>query len=711
MSNAQFQKVANQITNRVGHAKSEREKNNLRMRAKRATAARITIPDIENPQRRERCLADPELFLRTYFADRYKKEFDHDRLHIIETMWDLAQTKGRHAMAAPRGRGKTEIVKGMTVAVILAGFVRFAFAGGQTTGHGWNIYDDIKTKFAQSEVLGADFPEVCFPVRDLEGAPLRSHKQNIDGQLTNIVWKATGYCSLPFVPEHVRLAKGFADYGGVKFSYFGLDAAFRGKNIQGDRPDFIVVDDPETEESARSYEQIEKRKKILNQDIAGLVQEGSEIALSVFTTVQNRVCLSYQLTDPSQMPQFGGKRFGMIEKWPITVEDATDEAQLGLWSEYIALRKKDQMEGDKHGLTAVRFYLENRDAMDDGAAMLSDAFDAKLLPDGTQVTHSALQVAFNKIADTNLAAYRTEYQNDPEKVEEVERLSLTAARVQSRSSRLEQGEVPPETQFVTVGIDLGKYASHWTAIAWESDRCVGSIVDYGIMETHGLNKDSDNKAIEAALSESLEIWADEVCFRYTPPLVLIDSGNWRDGAYNFCRKFGKPYYPAKGWDQGRFRLPKRSKENVPFLEAYARRQVEERIWLYNVQTEYWKQWLQERFLTKAFDATGHRTDGSLAVFNDGGDPKRHLSFAHHLTAEEERWIPIEGKQLKREWYVKSRNNHWLDSTALACAAGGCLGIRLVRSDAPTAGQVVKRKPKPRQRMRNQYGQSFVATGR
>ena len=433
------------------------------------------------------------------------------------------------------------------------------------------------------------------------------------------------------------------------------------------------------------------------------------MGIVMITTVQNSYCLSYQFTDPKIKPAWDGERHGWIKKWPDTVEDKDDESKLGLWTQYIVLRRKCQSDGDRHALEAVQFYFDNRDAMDAGAELLAENYKPITLEDGTETVHSALQEAFNKIADTNLEAFKTEYQNNPKPEEEVQRIQLTAAKVQSRLSGLSQGEVPSDRRFRTIGLDLGKYASHWTDMAW-GEGCTGTVVDYGILETHGLNSQSDNQAIETALVESMEVWAEDI-LQHNPDIVLVDSGNWRDAAYEICRRLGKPFYPAKGWELGRFRMPKRSNEKQPFHECYASYQAEHAVWLYNVQTEYWKQWLQERFLTRTFDDAVNRTDGSIALFENGGDTKRHLSFAHHICAEEEQWQPKENKQLQRVWVVKNRNNHWLDSTALACAGAGTLGVRLVKETAPKASKIIRRKRATRPRLTNQYGQPFVARNR
>lgn len=639
---------------------SKRDRDLADQRATRSESARITIPKVVNPERRKICLADPELFLRTYFPDKYRLAFCADHKRMISVMVDKAKHGGRQAVAAPRGRGKTEIAKGMLVYLVLAGLCRFPLVVGATADHARMIYKDFRNKIATNDLLLEDFPEVCWPVRALEGAPQRASKQHVDGKLTHIVWTANDYLSLPYVDG--------SPYGGIKITYFGLDSAFRGVNIDGDRPDYVLVEDPETEESARQIGQIETRERLIDQDISGLASQEDNLAIVVFSTIQNRFCLSYKLTDRKLRPAYNGLRYGMIVKWPNDME---------AWQDYVAQRHADQAAGDEYGRSAVKMYLDNREAMDAGAEMLTSEFVPVTLDDGTELVHSSLQAAWNKIADTSMAAYRTEYQNDPEPEDTIETIGLTAARVQSRLGRTLQRERPKDTLCVSMGLDIGKHNSHWTKIAW-TEEAAGTIHDYGVMETHGLLQDSDNKTIERALLSTLEIFAEEVRESDIPLLCLVDSGTYSDAIYEACRRLGPPFFASKGWDNKRFRLPKRSTAKIPFDEAYASIQ-ENGLWLYHVNTEYWKQWLHQRFITNPFDEVGERVPGSMVLYDHGGDKKRHLAFAHHIVAEERRRVPVYGKELREEWFVKSRNNHWLDATALACAAAGCVGVHLVQT--------------------------------
>lgn len=619
-----------------------------------------------------------------------------------------ATNGGRQSIAAPRGCGKSELVKGLIAYVTFANLCRFPLPTAATTPLAFELYEDYRRKLETNELLREDFPEVCVPVYELEGAPQRAGKQHVDGRLTRIKWTAKQLC-LPTVAG--------SPYGGIKMKYAGLDAAFRGMNIDGDRPDFVLIDDPETRESAKSHGQIDDRKQIIDRDIAGLVEEGKEMAIVVLTTIQNSYCLSYRITSlegaPVGMPAFNGLRYGMISKWPDTVEDPTDESKLGLWSEYIALRHRNYAERDVLAKDAIKYYLDNQAALEAGGELLTDHFVPKFDSEtGVQLTYTPMQAQFDKIADTDLASYRTEYQNDPEPEEEEEALKLTAAIVQNKlDDEMQRGDRFEDEQFTTIGIDVGKYASHWTEITWGSEGCRPHISDYGVIETKGLRRDSTDKAIELAVVDALEE-AEEWISTRKPKLVLIDSGSgFRDPVYGFTRQAGVPFFPSKGWDPGRFRMPKQSKTEVPFDQAYARWQPDGGVWLYHVETEHWKVWIQKAFLTGSWEDDGSRADGAITLFSNGGDVRAHLSFAHHIVAEEERWVPKEGKLLQRQWYVKSRNNHWLDSTALAAAAGGCLGIRLVRNEYETPIKPKTATTGTTNRFTNHHGQSFVASNR
>ena len=688
----------------------ERDTDATRKRDKRSESARITISQCVNPTRRERCLKDPELFLKTYLPKKFRQPFGRVHSRIIDTIHDRATTGGKKAVAAPRSRGKSTIVKGMNIFLTAAELVRFIVPICATTKLAGRIYKDYRNEWANNDLLREDFPEICDPVRHLEGAPQRASRQHIDGHLTLINWSSTDFLRLPKVPGDANdylksLGKPWSPFGGVKMTFCGLDAAFRGMNIDDDRPDFLIIDDPETRESAKSYDQIDDRIEIIEKDIEGLEGQDRPMAIVMVTTLQNTYCVSAQFTDPQEKSAWEGERYGWIETWPTNAN---------LWDDYVAIRRKSQQIGDRHGMDATVFYLENRAEMDAGVVMLADNFKEIVLKDGRQAVYSAIQEAYNKISDTNLSAFKAEYQNDPDPEEQAEVSKLTPGRVSGQLSRIQQGKPPEDKSFSFVGIDIGKYKSHWVKIHITRD-AVAWITDYGIAETHGLTKYSSEQAIELAIIGSLVQFSDSDVFKdSTPVLTLVDAGDFTESIYEFCRQAGRPFFPSKGWDANRFRQKKKTDEYEPFLEAYAHKMTDSKrreVWLYNVNTEYWKKWGQERFLVDAFmDET--RLPGSVALFEPPhGDIKYHSQFARHMVSESEQFIPVEGKLNKRVWVVKDKaNNHWLDAYALACCAAGCAGIRIV-NPVVTENQAPKQKPVQRPAITNPYGQPFLATER
>jgi hypothetical protein len=688
---------------------NERDDDIQRKRDKRSEAARITIPECKNPKRRELCLDDPERFLPTYMPKKFTVSLGRLHTRMIAAIHDRAITGGKKAIAAPRSKGKSTIVKGMNVYLVAKQLVRFIVPICATRALAGRIYSDFRREWGTNDLLYEDFPEICAPVRALEGAMQRAGKQHVDGKLTYINWSSTDFLRLPRVPGDANdylksMGLEWSPYGGIKMTFLGFDTAFRGLNIDDERPDYLLIDDPETRESAKHQGQIDDRIEIIERDIEGLEGGDKPIAMTMVTTVQNTYCLSAQFTDVERRSAWEGERYGLIDKWPD---------RLDMWDDYIALRKAGQVKGDRHGTEAVAFYLANREAMDADAIMLAENFKAIKLKDGTEVVHSALQEAYNKIADTNLSAFNSEYQNNPDPEDESEKTDLTSAIVVSRLSGHSRAEIPAAAEFTFIGMDIGKYKSHWVKIAVNRDAVLW-ITDYGTAETYGLSKHSQDKTVEAALLAMLEGFAEsEACTESPPLLWLTDSGYFPQPVYDFSLASDLPCYASKGVDVEKFTQKKQSDEYRPFLEAYAHQITDDKlrkIWLYVINGEYWKNWGQERFLIEPFiDET--RIPGSVALFDPPhGDKKYHLQFGRHMVSESRELVPVDKKHNKPVWIVHDKaNNHFLDAYALACAAAGCAGIRILPTEPQPVSQKIQ-QPK-RQPIVNPYGQPFLATER
>lgn len=667
-----------------------------RKRDKRSKAAEVFIPPVVDADRRNKCLADPERFLREYGRRVFYNPFALHHKRMIAAIYERAKTGGDKAVAAPRGDGKTQVATWMIVYILLAAMVRFPIIVAATGKHARKIFKQIKGIFANYE-LAEDFPEISACVRALDGAPQRAAKQHVGGVPTNIVWTKEEL-GLPHVAG--------SPYGGRYLAYFGLDSAIRGVHNDAVRPDFALIDDPETRIVARSETQHYEIEALIDGDIAGLADPSTRMSRVVLTTIQNRRCYSFRVTDPKIKPTFAGERYGMFSERPDDIDK---------WIEYVALRQQSQATGDKDGWAATELYLANREAMDAGFVVTNpNRYVNKEDESGRPIEVSAIQNYFNRVADWGWARVKAELDNDPEEEETEETLGLTAGIVATRISGLAQNELPKaEPITLTTAIDLGKYWSHWVKIAW-SGNATGCIIDYGIMETPGVSTTSTEAAIEQAVLKALHQWRTEVLASNPPAFCLIDSGDMSSVVYEFVRQVGgSPFAASKG--ASKFQQRADTEERRTFNECWAGRLPKERLWLYNVNTEFWKHWVHQRFSTPTLNDQNQLNDGTLSLFASE-DRKKHHTFSHHIVSEEMQERFMEGKGLVRKWVPVSKNNHWLDATALACCAAGVLGIQLIPRSQPVhvasrGGSGGKKLEAAAAFRQTPYGQPFLITER
>lgn len=654
-----------------------RDKDATRKRERRRESAKIIIPECVDPKRRELCLQDPERFLRTYHKKKFRQPFGRVHRKIIQTIHDRALTGGKKAIAAPRSRGKSTIVKGMNVFLTAAELVRFIVPICATTKLASRIYKDYRDEWANNQLLYEDYPEICAPVRELEGAPQRASRQHVDGHLTLINWSATDFLRLPRVPGNANeylqsLGREWSPYGGVKMTFAGLDAAIRGLNIDDDRPDCIIIDDPETRESAKSIDQIEDRKGIVETDIEGLEGQDKPLAIILITTTQNTFCYSAQVTNPEIMPAWEGERWGWIEQWPTRMD---------LWEEYIVKRKAAQSAGDRHGLAAVKFYLANKDAMDHGVLMLADNYKEIRMKDGTKVVHSAIQEAFNKIADTSISAFKSEYQNDPEEAGEEFKVKVAPHTVIGCQQDFDRYTVSSDASVTVAGVDVRKQELHYARIA-SGDSIRNQICDYDV-RSHGTTETTVEEA-EHLILEGLhridDLWNEKPLIDSNGTsrgldLVLIDKGwvgSWREDGQKktwasqpvelFCMSKGlRRYLPAKG--QPNYRSPAPG-DNVIVGDNWhmnrgvgAERSCTEVIW----NAEHYHALTEELFST-----TDELQKFQLFVATDGVH-KGHERLSQHIREGSDDLLELRRRGTSTR-KTRFRRDHWWDAIAMALVA-------------------------------------------
>ena len=623
-------------------------------------------------------------FLTTYFPDKFWAPFSSDQKQMVLAILHRAKYGGDQAIAAPRGGGKTTITECVIIYALLIGLVRFPLIVGANSEDARSRLENIKAEFEMNELLAEDYPEICMPIKDVSFAPQRGRKQlGRDRQPTRIEWPAHT-AVFPMVKSTLpKEKKKWHAAAGSRIETRGLDAAIRGINRKGMRPDFVLLDDPETRESADSEYQTELRERTIDRDIAGVAGKGRRLARVALVTIQNRRCLAYRLTDRTIKHSWGGTRYRIVQAWP----ERTD-----LWEQYLEIRKVGQQSGDDpDGREAHAFYLANRSEMDCGAVVNNDhVHDAGLLADGSKKEVSSLQRCYNLVGDLGMDAFLTEHQNDPPADRDVQTSGITPQLVASRINGLPQRFCPNDPNIkITAFCDLGKYGLHWAA-AWWLPGAIGGIIDYGIVETHGNTTGADQPTIERSILRSLLHWRDELLrepFRDMDgnerkiDLALIDSGDWSKAVDEFLRQVGGlPFGKSKGIG-GNFQHGKDSPERKVGDNWFISKTPTEQFGLFCLAADYWKRWVHDRWLTPTLDESNRLRPGALSLWADN-EPRRHHSFAHHICAEEWREEFVKGKGIQAKWVKVNRNNHWLDCCYGLAAAANMVGVRLFDNAAP-----------------------------
>ena len=652
--------------------------------AKRRKAQRdITIPIPFNVDRRTNSLSDPIKFLRTYFAEIFFEDFTQDRLDIVNSIVAAALYGGDQAIAGPRGEGKTKLAIFTALYLMFSKKSVFPCVVGKSQTKAQSELKIVREVLQQNETLAADFPEVCVPYNLIGGWSSRARLQTVSGQLTNAEL-SSDHLIFPTIERDALPSNWPSDVEpvscGQTIASIGIDGPIRGLSFRNQRPTIAIIDDIEDREAASSKTLIDKNIEIIEKDIAGLGASARRVSRVFLCTIQNRSCVAYTYTDPISKPSWRGRRYRKMIRPPDRMD---------LIEEYIRLRKMRTAD-DPDARIAFRYWKDNKQQLEDGCIVSNVAsFDVRLHADGEQLELSAIQAYYNRVADVGEIAVATEIDNDPPEEAGPMGIGIDAPLVESRVNGLPQRRIPVETKFITLGIDLGKYRCYWVAVAWQ-DHARGYVVDYGVGEVTGTERATSNEAAQPMIYKALLNLRED--FNSTPfidptgeakqiDLAFVDSGTFTDVAYEFCKEVRLPYLPSKGlfpYREGR----KPSNDLRIGEHLHAARMHASNVWLYELDTHYWKSFVHECFLTPTFDVEGKINRGSLSLYSPDGN-HRHTSFAQHIVSEELVNEFTNGRGDRNFWVRRNRNNHWFDAMYMACAAGGALGVKLIAGLAET----------------------------
>jgi hypothetical protein len=644
------------------------------------------LPTVVNPVRKARAAHDFQFFCESYFPLTFHLPWSPDHLKVISRIEQAVLRGGLFAMAMPRGSGKTTICECACIWAVLNGHREFVCLIGSDEGHAMDMLESIKMELDGNEFLLEDYPEVVFPIQALDGIANRCNGQLYQGERTHIGWTAREVV-LPTMPGSVG--------SGAIIKVAGITGRIRGmkyKRADGKtvRPSLVVLDDPQTDESARSLSQCATRESILAGAVLGLAGPGKKISGIMPCTVIRPGDMADNILSRDKHPEWNGERTKMVYAFP------SDES---LWKRYAELRAESMRAGSA-GEEATQFYRLNQEAMDTGAVI---AWPERFNHDEL----SAIQHAMNlKLQDE--AAFFAEYQNEPLPEVAATDSELSADQIASKTNRLERGAVPIGCNHLSMFIDVQANLLFYVVAAWEED-FTGYLIDYGAYpdqkRTYFTLRDArqtlsavaKSNGIEGAIYAGLESltkdylrreWSrdDGAMLRIERCLIDANWGSSTDIIYQFCRQSADAgtVMPSHGRFVGASSQPfseykKRPGERVGHNWRIPNVQGKRAVRHIVFDTNYWKSFVHARLAVPIGDR------GCLSLFGDS--PEQHRLLAEHLTSEYR--IKTEGRgRTVDEWKLRPErgDNHWFDGLVGCAVAASMQGIVLSGTDGTISKQ-------------------------
>lgn len=642
-----------------------------------------------NPERRRRCENSLMAFAMEYFPEIFRDPSvcHEDLVRELQAM-AFAESVLQLAFAAPRGIGKSTVA---IIAIVWAGLYRhrlFLVIIATNAELAEQRLAAIKNHLLRNDRLFEDFPEIVSPIREFGGEP-RSASANY-----------------PWRGSIIKLMNG------VWITARGIDGSLLGLLVENRRPDFVLIDDPEDEDTVRSKAETELREARIRKEILFLGELGGRCSYLLLCTIRRRDCICDRFTDPKREPEWSSRRYSALvtqpermDLWdefmdhcrdnqtPRAVDDECVRAMLGVSEEYYEkefLNRKEKL-GYR---AALDLYCARKDEMDVGAEVL----DEKRIP---------LHAYFRTLALKGEDTVASELQNQPKASENSTSTQLDLDYLIHRlSADIPQGVVPEWAAGIFCAVDVGVHRLHWETSAFSGDGATSVLVDQGIQETDVnvggrwqltdakearrlLASDGIRGALHALRERFSEGWPSAKGGRMLPNLIGVDCGGavdgwaWYDVILLYCQQSGPKWLALKGeaWSES---IADRALGRHWIMEQ--RNNPGRRI---DCDVNIYKKLLAAAYERPSHDQQGLPLRGARLLHHS--TPKEYL---RHQTAEKyyEEFVPGKdpSKSHRIGWILENRRpNHWFDTAWMTYALAD---IWAAVRPAPARPQALQRKP-------------------
>jgi len=653
---------------------------------------------------RRKCDKSLRYFLAECFPNAFPLAFSQDHERLIQELDDACKLGRLKALALPRGSGKTTIVLRAGLWAILTGLRRFCVLIAATEAASQTLLENVKVEIQSNPKLATLYARELHALRSLDGEGKRSHGQRFNDAKTNVAWLADriNFGNVPGVAT-----------SGAMLNCCGLTGNIRGQQTATNageilRPDLVLIDDPQTSESAASPTQCQKRYEIMMGDVLGMSGPGKTIAAVTACTVVYEGDLAARILDRKVSPAWRGDKCQLVNAWPHEIGQEH-------WDNYRDLYENDQR-SDGDGSIPRAYIEENFEVMHDGAQV---AWEERKNPGEL----SALQHAYH-LRFRDEPAFFAEYQNEPISVNVDRPFNLNADRIAHKTNGAKRGTVPEYCERLTTFVDVQNKLLYFTTVAWEMNGR-GHVVEYGTFpdqrrihfQKTKVEKTLQDKFETENLGEAIYAGLDYLTgllfkrkYRradgavMTMDRVAVDA---RSGAHTrtvrrFCREcphvgrihphfgqfIGKDSKQWASWQHKKgdrlglhFRLQPPPKNTRGVREIL-------------VDTNWWK--------SKTAEKLEASSGSESAILLHDWPPNKHRMFSEHQTAESP--FAEVGKAGNRVIIWKhqfaARDNDFFDCLVGNCVLASIEGIGI--EQVPEPSEARKQKPQKRKRRAKSY---------
>jgi hypothetical protein len=667
------------------------------------------IPQIVNVERRESCRHNLPLFLATYFPySTGKKPLCDEQIAAAKRIEVAMLDEAWVGNIMPRGFIKSTMSENSLIWGLGYGHRRYGMFFAGTASLACKGIKSIYGEFVTNLLLREDFPELCYPFLALKGKSQRCASQTHQGELTGIEW-TKDHLVLPTIACSVS--------SGALLEAYGLLAPPRGareKNTAGEnvRPDIVILDDPQTDQSAKSEVQTAARLDYILQSIMMMGDHGTEVSAVLNATVIAENDVPSQLADPNKHPEWQCVRVQMLKSMPHRIDD--------LWlTEYAKIRRAYDRHDPRGRIKAIysstEFYRQNQMEMDAGAEATWENIPLK----GHEI--SAIQHGMNILIDKGDRTFYAECQNTPIRPHVSAALAIDRDDLLQRNNYYARGVIPEDRSHVVFHVDVHDEVLYYSVAAVGQD-FTGDSITYGTWPEQptpyftlrsAKRKLTDmypsldgDQAIEQGivdiLSRLLETeWVFVGGSSLAVSVGLVDAGYKPKAVANAIRRIGNPVIhssrgigigpiekPMPEYDMSGKRVLRCGPDPSQPRWFFPREHVDGGVLRVNFDANFWKSTVVARLIQSA-------DSGAWKLW--GNERIDHSAYIDHMLAERPEQKTKNGRTVNVWEVYGSKDNHWFDTLVGCGVAASIAGCSLPtespvkQTDAPEPASLPKPK--------------------